>query len=445
MRRYLLILILASSLYTLCGAQTASRSPLDCQYRAGMRLGVNLSDMTFSHNLVDRYHHTLQCLPMGGLFFGMRIADSPLSIMPEVTFIQRGVKLDWLDVNYWMRASYIDLRLPLVYGFRLGASAFAPYLMVAPTLGLAVGGDIYFLDDDYPNGTHCDVTKADLRGTDFGLLFGAGVDWLTFVNHQPLLLSLEAGYNIGLLNTFATRERYGNTPSSAIANPFFGAELWHAERHSRGIEVALRVSIPFGRCPQDTVVDEPEIVVDIPPDEPPAPPIVAAVPDTVRDTVTLIDTVIITVWPEVDTVAQYVVKDCYSVAEMFSFVTLGYDISDKRVCLFNVNFDFDSYTLRPESLPPLNELAMMMNAMPDIKVVVYGHTDSIGRSEYNQTLSENRAKAVMEYIVSRGVQSDRIDFYGFGKEYPIESNETEEGRFHNRRVEFDIILPIDEK
>lgn len=443
MKRYFLILILTLSVYTLCDAQTEAKSPLDFRYRVGMRLGINLSDMGFSHEPVDRYSHTLQPLPMAGLFFGVRLGESPLSIMPEVTFIQRGVKLNWLDVDYRMQASYLDLRLPLTYSFRLPEKAFAPYLMVAPTLGLALGGIIDYTADDYPNSVHRSVTKADLSGTDFGLLIGAGVDWLTHIINHPFLFSLEAGYNFGLINTFAYREQFdninegGNTPS-IIANPFFGAELWHNERHNRGIEVALRVSIPFGCIIQDTMEDESKLLANYMPPPP---------PDTVHDTITTIDTVIITLQPQTDTVMsrEYVIKDCYSIAEMFSFITLGIDISDKRICLFNINFDFDSYNLRPESLPPLNELAMMMTAVPDIKINVYGHTDSIGTNEYNQRLSENRAKSVMNYIVSRGVNPARIAFEGFGEEYPIESNETAEGRFRNRRVEFDIILPFNDK
>ena len=72
-------------------------------------------------------------------------------------------------------------------------------------------------------------------------------------------------------------------------------------------------------------------------------------------------------------------------------------------------------------------------------VEVYGHTDSIGTDEYNQRLSENRAKAVVDYISNHGVSPSRVRSYGYGEKYPIDNNSTEVGRFRNRRVEFDVI------
>lgn len=74
-----------------------------------------------------------------------------------------------------------------------------------------------------------------------------------------------------------------------------------------------------------------------------------------------------------------------------------------------------------------------------MRVCVNGHTDSIGSHEYNDKLSNNRAKEVRGYVGSRGIDLNRIDYKGYGKRVPIESNDTEWGRHRNRRVEIEIL------
>ena len=74
-----------------------------------------------------------------------------------------------------------------------------------------------------------------------------------------------------------------------------------------------------------------------------------------------------------------------------------------------------------------------------MKIEVAGHTDAHGSVEYNQRLSENRARAVVEYLVSHGIDPHRLTFKGYGKSRPIDTNTTDEGRSRNRRVEFLIL------
>jgi OOP family OmpA-OmpF porin len=83
----------------------------------------------------------------------------------------------------------------------------------------------------------------------------------------------------------------------------------------------------------------------------------------------------------------------------------------------------------------MNEALAVLKANPNLTVEVYGHTDSTASSDYNQKLSEARAKAVRDYLINQGVQPERIQAKGFGETRPIASNETEEGRALNRRVE----------
>ncbi len=107
--------------------------------------------------------------------------------------------------------------------------------------------------------------------------------------------------------------------------------------------------------------------------------------------------------------------------------------------LNNLFFDFDRANLKKESYPELNRLADFLKQYPDLKIEVSGHTDSIGDVAYNKKLSQKRAEAVKQYLISRGCNPAQINAVGYGSEKPLESNETAEGRRKNRRVEFKVI------
>lgn len=97
-------------------------------------------------------------------------------------------------------------------------------------------------------------------------------------------------------------------------------------------------------------------------------------------------------------------------------------------------FDFDSDRLRGESTPTLNELVNTLERSQDLSVVIEGHTDGQGEDDYNQELSERRAEAVVDYLVERGIDRDRLDAVGKGESEPVADNESEAGRQQNRRV-----------
>lgn len=101
-------------------------------------------------------------------------------------------------------------------------------------------------------------------------------------------------------------------------------------------------------------------------------------------------------------------------------------------------FGFDSYSLTPESQESVMELAEILNKYPETNLMIVGHTDNRGAESYNQDLSEKRASAVANYLKMRGVSGDRLTTIGQGLDNPVETNETEEGRARNRRVEISI-------
>lgn len=106
--------------------------------------------------------------------------------------------------------------------------------------------------------------------------------------------------------------------------------------------------------------------------------------------------------------------------------------------LHNIFFDFDKSTLKKDSYAELNRLIKFMNENPKVTIELAGHTDSKGSREYNLKLSDARAKSVATYMISKGIEADRITSKGYGPDKPIADNSTDEGRAKNRRTEIII-------
>ena len=98
-------------------------------------------------------------------------------------------------------------------------------------------------------------------------------------------------------------------------------------------------------------------------------------------------------------------------------------------------FDFDQFDLKPNYYATLDEIAQMLTQNPTVKAEIQGHTDNIGTAQYNQDLSEKRARAVKYYFINKGVDQNRLFPVGFGFSMNKASNENEAGRALNRRVE----------
>jgi outer membrane protein OmpA-like peptidoglycan-associated protein len=109
------------------------------------------------------------------------------------------------------------------------------------------------------------------------------------------------------------------------------------------------------------------------------------------------------------------------------------------IVLRNVFFDTGKSTLRPESFTELDRLVKLLQDVPNMRIEVSGHTDNKGGAEMNQKLSEARAKAVFDYLVSKGIKAERMEFKGYGMDKPMDTNETDQGRQNNRRTEFKIL------
>lgn len=118
-------------------------------------------------------------------------------------------------------------------------------------------------------------------------------------------------------------------------------------------------------------------------------------------------------------------------------LTLRYkrEFPEKPFILAGVEFDTAKATIRPESFPRLDAVVEFMVHKKTARIEISGHTDNVGNAQANKTLSDQRAQACRNYIVSKGIDKKRLDAVGFGDERPIAPNDTDEGRQKNRRIE----------
>ncbi len=111
-------------------------------------------------------------------------------------------------------------------------------------------------------------------------------------------------------------------------------------------------------------------------------------------------------------------------------------LQDGKIIANGIRFDVNKATLKPESMGIINEIATLMKDHPEIKFSVEGHTDSDGDDAFNQTLSEQRAAAVVSTLTKMGIDTGRLTSKGWGENKPVDTNATSEGKANNRRVEF---------
>lgn len=444
----------------------------------GFRAGTGLPFLLYSDASMENYKHNQSFREVGAVFFQIPLGSPWWSLRPEVAYVVRGDSLSYEDIRYTLRSQYVDVRLPLVFRLPING-CFAPYLMAVPHFDFAIGGQLSYEDYDYPAGIFIPATKANLKEYDAGILVGGGLEWRIDMRRKPLFLSLEGGYNFGQVNSFSDRELRNDASSAdpaTIINTFLGSALWKGTRMNRGWEMSVRVTIPvdgkYARYYQhrnDPSEPRPDLWA-IQGDatksnenrtlEPQSQThqstktiyrvdtLTVTHTERVTDTVYILrtDTVKVTEYRDRDVnpgirddVNSYNQKECYSILEIHGMIDRGISISNKRICMFNINFAFNSHTLPEDAEDLMLDLLRLMRDYPEMVIEVYGHTDGVGSVDYNQKLSERRAQSVANYLINHGVEPRRVRSYGLGKNYPIAPETNEDGRFRNRRVEIEVI------
>ncbi len=113
--------------------------------------------------------------------------------------------------------------------------------------------------------------------------------------------------------------------------------------------------------------------------------------------------------------------------------------SGSLTVLNNIFFDFDKYDLKEKSYPEMDKILVFLEENAEVNIGIAGHTDNEGNAAYNKELSLNRAKSVYQYLIDKGVATERLRYRGYGQEQPIAPNDSEENKQKNRRIEFVIL------
>ena len=404
------------------------------KHEFGVRMGGRLNDMNLSYTAYDKYEHSMMIGLSAGLFYRHRINDY-LSLRTDVVYAVRGVDINWCDVNYAIRVPYLDVRPMAQLGFCPSWYEVVPYITLGAECNFPLSGNIMYKSNIVPP-TSIALNQSNFKPFDFALWVGIGTDIHFEAFYRDFLLIIEAGADLALLNNFASAELDGD---AQVLNPEMENNRNYGTRKNRGIEVSVGLGIPLVKKKKYNLPEDDWGIIDFW-DE-----VFLMQRDSVQK-VEVADTIIesephdTVVVPETPyrRVQDYVYRECYTLEELLTMVAKGKEVCDVRICLFDIKFAYDSYELTLGSKRKLDRVVKLLMDYPKYNLHVNGHTDSIGSDAYNDKLSLNRALAVVNYLIDKGINASRLSYKGFGERYPIESNATDYGRLINRRVEFEL-------
>jgi OOP family OmpA-OmpF porin len=411
----------------------------------GVKLGLNFPYMSYSEGVFDDYSSKVYIKPQLEIF-GQYEFTPRLSIRPGIKFITRGEHIDEADFLYRLNADYTELTIPIVYTFGT-FKGFRPYLIDGIEFGILRGGVVRY--SSASEGTYqTGVGKGSMSSFNFGLYLGGGVNYPLTVKGISIVPGFEAGYHFGLTDTYSQAEKDGSaTTINASSYKASGT------RKTRGIELGLTLSVPLGqwrakdtvradtatvvrasiyRAPvadtveQDTTPPQQDTTVTDTITPPPPPP-----PQDTVDTKALAEA-------EEELIAE--VENCHSLEDLKKQIEAGENIQNKKLCTVSqISFEFGSFELRESDKAYLDGVVDLLNRNEKINLRVNGHSDNIGEADFNMYVSKERAKAVHDYLIEKGIDKSRLSFVYFGSRRPLRSNATEEGRTINRRVEFEVL------
>lgn len=401
----LLFFSLCSFCFSTVIAQSNGKSD---RMRFGVKGGTHLSTMRYSN--LDQYNPDWVSNGVGGVFVEFDLGKNQrFSIRPEILFLSRTTQIEDDRISYKLNTKYTDFRLPLIFNFS-NPNKFSPYIYVAPILGISRGGEINYteyMDGEAYEYTPLDISDANFSKINLSVAAGLGVRVpIKITKGKKIHLSLEANYQYGITDTYGSKEKDGK----AIAVNRAIYDITGTRKH-QGIEITAALSVPLSIF-KKTIK---------PKKEKPEPTVVAPV--------TVEETPIIVVEKE---------KPCYTLEEILDLVIAQKPIAGKTICAIDlINFEFGKSNLSKGSHAYLDKIAMLMQRS-NTNIEIKGHTDNVGTEEFNLELSKKRAKAVYDYLIKKGVTQSKLSFTYYGMSKPIASNDTEEGRLINRRVEFEI-------
>jgi outer membrane protein OmpA-like peptidoglycan-associated protein len=140
-------------------------------------------------------------------------------------------------------------------------------------------------------------------------------------------------------------------------------------------------------------------------------------------------------YAEVQVKSFNIVPDSITVSDTLAKILLNNLLSQWK----SIHFDYNQFTISPESFDMLDKVFNVLNKYETLIIEIAAHTDDVGTNEYNMELSEKRAQAVTDYLISKGIERNRMIPKGYGKSVPVNLKRTEEARAENRRVEFIVL------
>lgn len=427
MKKIFTIIIILLAVQTFAQEQDSSTSKSVLKnFHIGAKVGANFSNMHYSDIMYNLWNPSMVVRQNVGIFVDYDLPKN-FSIGLDFAWQGRGTKLSSEAFGYQFDAHYLDFQIPVTYTF-LKEKRLQPYLQIAPDIAVVSGGNI-----DYSGQTNynINISKGNIADFDFGVNTGIGVK-IQLAKNYPLMLRILASHYFGLLDTFSKSE---HDASSNAVNLDSNYEIYGTRRNSTS-SLIVGVDIPLSIFKKNKQKEaepspEPEPIIEKP-EQTDTTPVVEPTPIVEVPGVEPVDTSK-TVEKEPDA-KQGVTK----FLKATKYLSDGYDIADQKITLFNIKFDTNKAIIKEESKSSLDEIHAMLLEFPNINIHISGHTDSKGNAATNDRLSRERAKAIYDYFVNKGISEKRLSYEGFGSRKPIDTNDTEEGRAKNRRVEFTI-------
>jgi OOP family OmpA-OmpF porin len=365
-------------------------NPILSKISIGIKTGFNIASMHYTKPEYETYKHALFIRPMLGLTVDYQFSDK-LSIKPELLFIGKGNKIRD-DIDYKIKIKTVDLNIPLIFTPDIKIKGMDLFLLAGPSINIVRKGKITL--DNYST----KISDANIKATSIGVRAGGGVKHPVKLGKYNALLYAEIAYNLGLTDTWSDKELRGSAYGLNI-NPYNITDT----RKNRGIELGASLMVPLSE-----IFPKREHIIVVKREE---------------------------IKPQVEKIPE---KDCYSIAEMKEYIKKGLDVTGRKICLHTITFETNKATLKAEAKTFIDEIVSLLKTIPTMNMQINGHTDNVGGAEYNLELSKKRATSVYEYLVSQGIDKKRLTHEGYGDTKPIDTNDTDEGKANNRRVEFEI-------
>lgn len=401
------------------GVNAQSITGYSDDWYVGVGAGLNFSMMNFSDLDKDRFPKSQGKLsPVYSVFLQKEFGrQHSFVVRPQLTYLLRGGKLTDIDryngysntnikdISYSLNSHFLDVRLPLLYQFGGANSGVRPYFGVTPLVGFSTGGDIR-LQNEYKDfvitGYEVDLNNSNFSSTYFAVAptLGLRFDFRTGRHAQNVLfVNLEATFEISLSDTYGSKEKDGKA-IDVVNNSHF---KFDGTRKFSGPGFQVMVGIPFSAFKRSKTETSTYVA-----------PVISYQPASEPD------------------------KPCYTLDEINDLIVHHKSVKGKTICaISDINFEFGKSNIQKRSYPYLDKLAQTI-IKTNASIEVKGHTDNVGSDEFNMKLSKQRAESVVNYLVNAGVDKDKISYSYYGSSRPLTTNDTEEGRTMNRRVEFEI-------